>query len=268
MRSSVILEHPCFQEKCHGQFGRIHLPVAPKCTIQCAFCDRKYDCVNESRPGVASKIITPKEALERTAQALQKEPRIRVAGIAGPGDPLVNRETFETLFLLRKAYPDLTLCTSTNGLMLEESVDELKEAGLDTLTVTVNAASVGTAEKIYLRVAIPGREENSDPKELLEEFLERQQAGLLKSCEKGLTVKVNTVLIPGVNEKEIDAIARMAQRAGAAVMNIMPMIPCGKMSSHRAPTQEELGAARMQAASWMRQFTFCRQCRADACGVI
>ena len=96
MRSSVILEHPCFQEKCHGQFGRIHLPVAPKCTIQCAFCDRKYDCVNESRPGVASKIITPKEALERTAQALQKEPRIRVAGIAGPGDPLVNRETFET----------------------------------------------------------------------------------------------------------------------------------------------------------------------------
>lgn len=74
MRPSVILEHPCFQEKCHGQFGRIHLPVAPKCTIQCAFCDRKYDCVNESRPGVASKIITPKEALERTAQALQKEP--------------------------------------------------------------------------------------------------------------------------------------------------------------------------------------------------
>ena len=43
MRPSVILEHPCFQEKCHGQFGRIHLPVAPKCTIQCAFCDRKYD---------------------------------------------------------------------------------------------------------------------------------------------------------------------------------------------------------------------------------
>ena len=103
---------------------------------------------------------------------------------------------------------------------------------------------------------------------MLEEFLERQQAGLFKSCEKGLTVKVNTVLIPGVNEKEIDAIARMAQSAGAAVMNIMPMIPCGKMSSHRAPTQEELGAARMQAASWMRQFTFCRQCRADACGVI
>ena len=86
--------------------------------------------------------------------------------------------------------------------MLEESVNE-QEAGLDTLTVTVNAASVGTAEKIYLRVAIPGREEKSDPKELLEEFLERQQAGLFKSCEKGLTVKVNTVLIRASTKREI-----------------------------------------------------------------
>ena len=264
MRPFVALRHPCFQETCHGQYGRIHLPVAPKCNIQCAFCDRKYDCVNESRPGVASKVITPAEALQRMAQALEAEPRICVAGIAGPGDPLANRETFETLALLREAYPDLILCTSTNGLALEESLDELLAAGLDTLTVTVNAVSADTAEKIYCSVGVSDRK-TSGKQAQLQEFLERQWAGLRKSCERGLTVKVNTVLIPGVNESEIDEIAQQAQKAGAAVMNVMPLIPCGKMSSHRAP---ELGAARARAGQWMRQFTFCRQCRADACGVI
>lgn len=268
MRPFVASHHPCFQETCHGQYGRIHLPVAPKCNIQCAFCDRKYDCVNESRPGVASKVITPEEALRRTAQALEAEPRIRVAGIAGPGDPLANRETFETLMLLRKAYPELILCTSTNGLALEENLEELLGAGLDTLTVTINAVSVDTAEKIYQSVGISDRERAAGKKAQMQEFLERQKAGLIKSCERGLTVKVNTVLIPGVNESEIGEIAQMAQRAGAAVMNVMPLIPCGKMSDHRAPTALELGAARSRAGQWMRQFTFCRQCRADACGVI
>lgn len=268
MRPFVALQHPCFQETCHGQFGRIHLPVAPKCNIQCAFCDRKYDCVNESRPGVASKVITPEEALQRTAQALAAEPRIRVAGIAGPGDPLANPETFETLTLLRKAYPDLILCTSTNGLVLEEKLEELLAAGLDTLTVTINAISVDTAEKIYESVGISSRGRIAGKKVQLQEFLGHQRAGLMKSCESGLTVKVNTVLIPGINESEIGEIAQMAQKAGAAVMNVMPLIPCGKMSSRHAPTALELGAARSRAGQWMRQFTFCRQCRADACGVV
>lgn len=268
MRPFVTLQHPCFQETCHGQFGRIHLPVAPKCNIQCAFCDRKYDCVNESRPGVASKVITPEEALQRTAQALEAEPRIRVAGIAGPGDALANRETFETLFLLHRAHPELILCASTNGLLLEESLDELLAAGLDTLTVTINAVSTDTAEKIYRSAGSSNRERTAGKKAQLQEFLERQRAGLIKSCERGLTVKVNTVLIPGVNESEIEQIAQLAQKAGAAVMNIMPLIPCGEMSSRHAPTALELGAARSCAGQWMRQFTFCRQCRADACGVV
>ena len=43
--------HPCFNAKVKGQFGRVHLPVAPKCNILCNYCNRKFDCVNESRPG-------------------------------------------------------------------------------------------------------------------------------------------------------------------------------------------------------------------------
>mgnify|MGYP006961820218 CR=1 FL=1 len=47
-------KHPCFNVAVKGECGRVHLPVAPKCNILCNYCNRKYDCVNESRPGVTS----------------------------------------------------------------------------------------------------------------------------------------------------------------------------------------------------------------------
>ncbi len=82
--------HPCFNADAKGKFGRVHLPVAPKCNIKCNFCDRKYDCVNESRPGVTSTVLSPEQAGVYMQRVLEKEPRISVAGIAGPGDPFAN----------------------------------------------------------------------------------------------------------------------------------------------------------------------------------
>lgn len=43
--------------------GRVHLPVAPECNIQCNFCNRLYDCANENRPGVTRRTFGPAEAL-------------------------------------------------------------------------------------------------------------------------------------------------------------------------------------------------------------
>lgn len=62
--AAPALEHPCFSDRAHSQFARIHLPVAPKCNIRCAYCDHRSDCPNESRPGLASRVIQPEEALQ------------------------------------------------------------------------------------------------------------------------------------------------------------------------------------------------------------
>ena len=56
-------EHPCFNPKACHSFGRVHLPVAPRCNIQCKFCNRQFDCVNETRPGVTSAVLTPAQAM-------------------------------------------------------------------------------------------------------------------------------------------------------------------------------------------------------------
>ena len=35
--------HPCFNPDACKSFGRVHLPVAPLCNIQCNFCNRQFD---------------------------------------------------------------------------------------------------------------------------------------------------------------------------------------------------------------------------------
>ncbi len=91
----ILKRHPCFSAEAHHKFGRIHLPVAPFCNIKCGYCDRKYNCVNESRPGVSSIVVSPEEAINRVREIFDRGQNISVIGVAGPGDPLANNSTFE-----------------------------------------------------------------------------------------------------------------------------------------------------------------------------
>lgn len=222
-KPSPLTHHPCFSNQAHHVYGRIHLPVAPRCNLACAYCHRKYDCVNESRPGVTSKILSPQQAIEHLKHCLLQEPKIKVVGIAGPGESLCNKETFETLQLVKKTFPNLLTCVSTNGLLLKENIARLVDCEVDTLTVTINTLSEKTGAIIYPTL------------KNLPDFLKNQQQGLLSATKQGFTVKVNTVLIPGVNEDEVAAIGKFAAQSGAHIMNVIPLIPCGKMKNYLPP---------------------------------
>lgn len=87
-----IEKHPCYSEEAHHHYARMHVAVAPACNIQCNYCNRKYDCANESRPGVVSELLTPEEAAHKVLVVAGKIPQMTVLGIAGPGDPLANPE--------------------------------------------------------------------------------------------------------------------------------------------------------------------------------
>ena len=265
-KHSIINEHPCFGIAKCGTYGRIHLPVAPKCNIKCRYCDRKYDCVSESRPGVCSKIMSPGEALDSAKKVLETKPRIRVVGIAGPGESLANDETFETLDLVRRGLPGAILCLSTNGLLLKERIDDLKNVGVDTVTVTVNAIHMSAAEKIYSYISYQGH--TLPGEEGIRFFLERQAEGLSLLFDAHIPFKINTVLIPGINDKEIESIALLASSCNAEVMNVIPLIPCSDMVHLPAPTALEISDARDTAAHYLRQFKGCQRCRADACGLV
>ena len=262
----IVQEHPCYSSKAQHKFGRIHLAVAPKCNIQCNFCVRKYDCVNESRPGITSKVLSPGEALERTKEVLERHKFIKVVGIAGPGDPLFNEETFETFRLVKEAFPWVMYCMSTNGLLLPDKTDLLKELGVTHCTVTINAVTPEVAEKVYSFIIHNGK--RYEGREAAEILLENQWNGLEKAAKSGMLMKVNTVYIPGINEEEIPRIAELAGQKGAFTQNIMPLIPQYKFSDLRPPTAEERTQMQDKCRPRVAQMTHCRQCRADACGLL
>lgn len=265
-RRLVLRDHPCFSPGAHSRRGRIHLPVAPACNIACGFCVRKFDCVNESRPGVASRVLTPTEAVDRVRAVVGRQGNIAAVGIAGPGEPLANEATFETLAAVDAEFPEVVLCVSTNGLALPDRIDDLVDCGVRSLTVTINAVMPETAEEIYSWVRVGDHVVKGV--EGVRVLLERQQTGLVAAVQAGLVVKVNSVYIPGVNDDEIPLIAALAGAAGAQVGNILPLIPQGTFTGHAVPTPAELHAMRARAGEHVTQISHCRQCRADACGLL
>lgn len=263
-----IQGHPCFGGN-HHKNGRMHLAVAPRCNIKCGYCTRRHDCANESRPGVTSRLLTPTEALTKVREVMASEllgPMIKVIGIAGPGDPLANEETFETFRLIGGEFPHLILCMSTNGLLLPESIDRLNDLGLHSLTVTVNALDPAVAARIYNYVSYRGKRLTGE--EAGRVLIANQLAGIEKAVRYGMTVKVNTVYIPGVNEQQVPLIAHRIRELGAFVMNVMPLIPQADFAGVVPPTPEELETVRAANERIIGQFKHCRQCRADAVGLI
>ena len=102
-KETVYKEHPCFGP-CKKNKGRIHLPVAPGCNIECRFCDRKIN-ENEQRPGVTSTVLEPEEASRFIDLSLMQCPEITVVGIAGPGDTLASDRALRTFRLIKEKYP-------------------------------------------------------------------------------------------------------------------------------------------------------------------
>src|SRR3989339_886018 len=129
--------HPCFNENARHSYGRIHLPVARSCNMQCKYCNRKHDCINESRPGVTSAVLSPAQALAYLKEMKEKIPRLAVAGIAGPGDPFAEPElTMDTIRRVNGSFPGMLLCIATNGFNILPFIRELSEYNVSHVTIT------------------------------------------------------------------------------------------------------------------------------------
>ena len=270
MKAKTETEHPCFGGD-HSKAGRIHLPVAPGCNIKCGFCERKFDCANESRPGVTSKVLTSEQGVERVRlvkrhMEMKGGAALKVVGIAGPGDPLANPNTFETFRLVREAFPEMTLCLSTNGLLLEEKLPEILAADTHSLTVTINALTPETGAKVYEWINYQGQRFTGERAAGF--LISKQFAGLKAAAAAGLMIKINHVYIPGVNDHETLDLAIKVRELGAEMMNIIPVISVGKFVHVEMPSDATMEMVRNQAELILSQARHCKQCRADAAGVV
>ena len=259
----ITRAHPCFNEKMHDKVGRAHVPIAPKCNIYCNFCTRDIN-QDEIRPGVASCVMNADDAIEHVEEVTKDGP-IAVVGVAGPGDSLANETTFEFFEKLDKSNPDLIKCMSTNGLLLPDYAEKLAELGVNTVTVTVNAIDPEIAKNIY--TFIKYNDKVYKGKEAAEILIKNQLEGIEKLAKLGVIIKVNSVLIPGLNEEHIVEIAKEVKKRGASLMNVLPLIPLNKMKDYSRPSCAEIEKVRDEVEEVLPVFRACTQCRADAYGI-
>ena len=268
-----VKNHPCYSEEAHHHYARMHVAVAPACNIQCNYCNRKYDCANESRPGVVSEKLTPEQAAKKVLAVASTIPQMTVLGVAGPGDPLANpAKTFKTFELISQTAPDIKLCLSTNGLALPDHVDTIAKYNVDHVTITVNMVDPEVGAQIYPWIFWKNKRVTGI--EAARILTERQMQGLEMLTERGILCKVNSVMIPGINDKHLVEVNRAVKSRGAFLHNIMPLISAPEhgtvfgLTGQRGPTAQELKALQDSCEGEMNMMRHCRQCRADAVGLL
>jgi nitrogen fixation protein NifB len=219
--------------------------------------------------GLPAHFFRPGQALHYVTRLLDMGKPISVAGIAGPGDPFANsEETLETMRLLRRKLPDLLLCISTNGLGIAPHIEELAEIGVSHVTITISAVDPEVGQYVYAWIR--------DGKKVLrgieaaERMIEKQLAAVRRLKELDIVVKVNSVLIPGVNEDHIVDIARKCNELGVDLHNVIPLTPVEgtDFEGLEEPSPALVNELRKQCDPLVTQMRHCQRCRADACGLL
>ncbi len=103
---------------------------------------------------------------------------------------------------------------------------------------------------------------------------ERQMLGLEMLTARGILTKINSVMIPGINDEHLVEVNRWVKERGAFLHNVMPLISDPAHGTHfglagqRGPTAMELKALQDRLDGGVKLMRHCRQCRADAVGLL
>jgi nitrogen fixation protein NifB len=207
--------------------------------------------------------------LEYTIRLKEKMPHLSVVGIAGPGDPFANPiQTMKTLHLIRDEFPEIILCLSSNGLNVLPYVDELKELNVSHVTITLNGTEPKTLAKIYKWVRF---EKRGYFGEQAAEILLKNQMEAIRALKRAeITVKVNTIVVPGVNDHAVVEVAKAMKEFGVDLMNTIPLFPVEgtPFEDLEEPSPEMMKELRKGIEQYLPPMTHCTRCRADAVGML
>lgn len=271
MKSSLKepINHPCYNPQQAKKIGRLHLPVASKCNMQCNYCNRNYDCPNENRPGVCTKLIAVSEVKNYIEQSLQEHPEITIAGIAGPAEPMADLDLFYNVYsTIKKYFPQLKLCLATNGLLLADNIKLVKELEINFITVTINSLNIKTIQQIYQWVEYRNTKYNED--EAAKILLEKHVKALESLNKFNIQHKINSVYIPDLNYRDIIELAQYLQSLKTSFLNIIPLKPVqgSKFFAKKNNNTHDIENLRRLCSQYINILQHCRLCRSDAKGFV
>lgn len=256
-----VSRHPCFNNyDFHDAI--IHLPVAPKQNINYIDDIMRNNCLGAACETVSDKVISVKEALERYLEAKKSIPNLTVAAISGPGEVLAEFDTIkETFAALRQVTPDISLCLSTNGLMLPVYASHLISLGVNFVTVNVNTIYPETGARIYQDITYLGRRYVGV--EGANILIQNQISGISYLTSRGVSVRVNLRVIPEINEDEITDIVETAKECGCSLTNILPTNNSMNYEPNGPQEYSKSGLSEVRKAcnNILPQSYFCKPCR-------
>jgi cyclic pyranopterin phosphate synthase len=173
----------------HGRtINYLRLSITDRCNLRCSYCmPAKGEVLCPH-----SEILSYEELLRIAETAVEMGvEKVRITG----GEPLVRKDVIGFLEQLG-SIPGLTEMTlTTNGLLLEEMANRLKKVGVDRLNVSLDSLD----PEVYAQITRGGD-------------LDKVLAGLEAAERAGLGLKLNMVVMRGINDHEIEAFAEMSQK--------------------------------------------------------
>ena len=208
----TIIHLPKSKQGCGGKIPQwLILPVAPQAAARIRFCGE------DKLP----QAVPLRGALTWIADLLAQGNDIEGLDLHGPGDPLATATmTRDILAMLREHYPDLPLGITTLGLGLAEHAGLLAEQGVARVTLLLDAVTPQTVKKIYTWIR-PGKR-NTPLAEGAEILINEQAKGIAACKAAGIAVSIQTTVYAGINEEEIEKIARQGSALGADSISLLP----------------------------------------------
>lgn len=188
----------------------LRLSVTDRCNLRCLYCrpDKAEDTLARHPSQLSAEDLLDLVELVNTAVPIYK---LRLTG----GDPLVRPDLDKFIRKVRKLLPDAEIALTTNGLLLSRQVKALKEAGLDTMNISLDATEFGMFEKISKVNAFD---------DVLEGILAAKKSGFK-------SLKLNTVLLRQFNGQSLHELVEFAADLNCE-LRFIELMPIGVASDY------------------------------------
>ncbi len=155
----------------------LRITLTNRCNVNCLYCH--HDGMVRSKDEMNANELY-------TICKIAKKIGVRKIRLSG-GEPLLKKDIVEIVEKIASlGFKDISM--TTNGILLEKYAQELKDAGLDRVNVSLDTLNPETFEFITKK-----------------DYLEDAKKGILKAVEVGLyPVKINMVIMKDINQDEID----------------------------------------------------------------
>ncbi|WEU41042.1 MAG: GTP 3',8-cyclase MoaA [Candidatus Odinarchaeum yellowstonii] len=189
------------------RYGRditnLRISVTQQCNLKCQYCH------HEGERDAKEDMMTPDEIAKITSLAAKLGvKKVKITG----GEPLLRADITEIIEKIRRINSITEISMTTNGVLLSEKAVKLKKAGLNRVNVsldTINPVKYNNITGV--------------------DALKKVQEGIEKAVSIGLNpVKINMVVLKGINSDEIDTMIKWAQ-GKQLILQLIELIPLGRL---------------------------------------